>query len=330
MLEKYKAWDDDREKAEERFRFGFHTKLDNAFEQLERTTSHVLGCTDEELNAIALQSHATQVLSSVRLSQASFHDLRSSAEQGLREISRYSQEVFAKEYGFDKLKSDVECMATSLESELSEAIRTRQTYSEEFQDAQTELDRLVAILRDYDDKVRIRQYSSASSVPMTNMMQDPISKLFCANAWNQYGGRKADQELLRNRNGWRLRGQEDYVELTETVNKQLVIHRDTINNTFAGTIETENMIIDRKKVADEVYNKVYDMEVCLISREIELSVEDAVRHILKLVYLSLAMVDQDEHVKKFKGRILAAISDKYGRERTEELKKARKLLEFSL
>ena len=56
MLEKYKIWDDDREIAEELFRLEYHTKLDNASNQLEHTTSQILGCTDEELNAIALQS----------------------------------------------------------------------------------------------------------------------------------------------------------------------------------------------------------------------------------------------------------------------------------
>jgi hypothetical protein len=95
---------------------------------------------------------------------------------------------------------------------------------------------------------------------------------------------------------------------------------------FAANVEDEHSMIDTKKIAADVYNKLYDMEVQVLSTEVKISIEDALRHVLKLTYISVDMVDQDEHVKVFKGLILGSIADKYGREKTEELKQDRQLL----
>lgn len=317
------------------FEATFHSELDNTFSQLAQTTSQILGCTDEDLNTIALKPHTTGVISSVKTTQEAFHSLRLTAEQGIAGISSYSQEVFAKEHGFDKLNGEIATLKKSLGTELVQVSNTRETYRKDFEDAQREVEDLERILREYDEKVKCESLCATTfggrlSIRLADRSKDFFSKFFCANAWDQYGGRKRDQESLRNRLGWRHTHMRQLQALIETALGQLDVEAKRVDLSFAGCLESEEKIIDSKKVADHVYDKIYDMEVCLTSRDIEISVEDAIRHILKLLYLSLAIVDEDTHIQDFKRKILEAISEKYGVEKTEELKQEKKLLEFDI
>jgi hypothetical protein len=122
-------------------------------------------------------------------------------------------------------------------------------------------------------------------------------------------------------------------ELRELMDRLVAQLRQVVEQekvSFEDAVVVENKVISAKETATEVYGKTYDLENYLVSRDIEFSVEDAVRHVLTLLYTSVAVVDSDEHVKAFKGQILGEVSAKYGVEKTEELKQGRKYLEIEI
>ena len=53
-------------------------------------------------------------------------------------------------------------------------------------------------------------------------------------------------------------------------------------------------------------------------------------HIMKLLYVGIVMMDEDEHVRGSESRILEVVSAKYGREKTEELKQEINFLEWDI
>lgn len=92
--------------------------------------------------------------------------------------------------------------------------------------------------------------------------------------------------------------------------------------------QRQNCVVDAKEAAAEIFSKVYDMEVALTSPEISLCVEDAARHILKLVSVSVKIVDEDPEVKDFKEAIMSEIEHQFGSEKAAELSKEKKYIEI--
>jgi predicted nucleic acid-binding Zn-ribbon protein len=156
----YRSWNEGRNKTIAEHESNFHTHLDNCFQQLEFMTSQILGCTDEELNEVAIQPHATQVLQSVKQTQDAFHALRIEAEDGLKKISTYSQEVFVKESGFYGLKEELQNMLSTVISERDQIDAARQQYWNEFEESQREYEDLDNKIREYDDLVGINHLKS--------------------------------------------------------------------------------------------------------------------------------------------------------------------------
>jgi hypothetical protein len=162
------------------------------------------------------------------------------------------------------------------------------------------------------------------------MTQNFFEKAFASNAHDQYGSRRSNQESVRNNLGWRHTAMRDLKEHTDRVVQELREGEKLLEIDSLNTVNEEHRIIDAKGVSAEVFAKIYDMEVCLTSRDLELSVEEAVRHVLKLLYVSVKMVDGDEHVQGFKKQILNEVSSRYGPDKVEELKREKRYLEFEI
>lgn len=80
---------------------------------------------------------------------------------------------------------------------------------------------------------------------------------------------------------------------------------------LARAKDEERAIINKKEAASEVYQKVYDMEVCMEGGEIEFEKDECLRHILRLVHVQATFVDTDAEVTDFKKRIHALFLEHY-------------------
>lgn len=146
----------------------FDRQLDRAFEELVGMTKAILGCTDEELDAVVLDIHASDVLGLVKKTLAEFHTLRIDADAVLHEQSEYSQLVTAKENGYFSLENELKQTLSSLRMERVAVQESIVTYATQRQDALNEMGNIAKAYGEYDNLVscfishsRIRNFYSA-------------------------------------------------------------------------------------------------------------------------------------------------------------------------
>ena len=122
----------------------------------------------------------------------------------------------------------------------------------------------------------------------------------------------------------------EFKELVERLPPQLQDQSETLNRLHRQSIQIENALIDMKTNSYEVCRKIGAMENCLLDSDMEVSVEEATRHVLNVTYVSVEMIESDAFARDLKGQILARVSEKFGREKTEEPKHERQYLPLEI
>ena len=122
----------------------------------------------------------------------------------------------------------------------------------------------------------------------------------------------------------------EFKELVERLPPQLHDQSETLKRLHRQSIQIENALIDMKTNSYEVCRKIGAMENCLLDSDMEVSVEEATRHVLNVTYVSVEMIESDAFARDLKGQILARVSEKFGREKTEELKHERQYLPLEI
>lgn len=150
--------------------------------------------------------------------------------------------------------------------------------------------------------------------------------MFAKNAWEQYGDRWRSQEKTKDSWNRLYSHMREFEYLIGGFPPQLRQHSDTLKQIHKDSVVIENNLIDMKTAAYEVHRKIGAMENCLLSSDMEVSIEEATRHVLKLTYVSIEMVENDGFARSLKGQILSRVSEKFGFDKTEELKHERQYL----
>jgi uncharacterized coiled-coil DUF342 family protein len=150
----YNEWNEARQVGVTTFEERFHGQLDNAFEQLQKMTSEILRCTDEELNAITLDPQASSVVALIQATRQAFHSLREAASLSLEQLCTQSQQVFAEETGLFQLRDDLKTQLDKMVSELGSVASTQAAFYGEFENAQRDFEGLERKIREYDEMVR--------------------------------------------------------------------------------------------------------------------------------------------------------------------------------
>lgn len=135
------------------FENDFGQQLDKAFEKLVGMTTFILGCTNEELDAVVLNQHSSDALKMVRDALAEFHTLRIDADVVLHEQSEYSQLVTAKENKYYSFEDEIQKIQTSLRLELEATQQSLQIDLQDFMTDAMELNGYLTSFKAYDNLV---------------------------------------------------------------------------------------------------------------------------------------------------------------------------------
>ncbi|KAF8320816.1 hypothetical protein DL93DRAFT_2073542 [Clavulina sp. PMI_390] len=288
-----------------KFEASFHLRLGGAFKSLQQLTAAILECTDEELNAVVLAPHASDVVRHIRLATEAFRVLSQTATATLAELCDESQSVMAWETRFYRIRDSIPAFHQSVWTELESVARTEKGYEHEFNLAKGKYE-------EYDRKI----------VEWDRM--SVFERVFATNARIEYGPARDVAEVNLNITHQQHIQMRDLREKMEQIARDIEPVLDEPRIDFHSARVEEHRVIDAKKAAMELFSKTCQLENFLLSREIEFSVEDAVRYILQIVYCVIGVVDSDVHVKRFKAQIMGEVVQKYGEKRAEELKQTRK------
>ncbi|CAI7565811.1 unnamed protein product [Penicillium glandicola] len=287
----------------------FGRQLDKSFKKLVIMTNAILGCTNEELDAVVANQHTSNVLAMVRETLAEFHTLRIDADKVLHEQSEYSELVTAKENKYDAFEDEIQKLQNSIQLLCSVMEQALHDEMQNVMIKEVEYHGYEKAFGDYEDLSGFQQ-------------------LFVANPREKWGSRYST--LAHELPGDEAQMQRHQAELDclHSIGDRLRREYADLEKEYGASRKMQNCVIEAKMVAAEIYSKVYDMEVALTSPDISLCVEDAIRHILQLTTISVKMIDEDPEVRDFKVSILDQVNQKYGPEQAAELSKERKYLEL--
>lgn len=116
-------------------------------------TTFIVGCTNEELDAVVLNQHSSDALKMVRDALAEFHTLRIDADVVLHEQSEYSQLVTAKENKYYSFEDEIQKIQTNLRLELEATQQSLQIDLQDFMTDAMELNGYLTSFKAYDNLV---------------------------------------------------------------------------------------------------------------------------------------------------------------------------------
>ena len=151
------------------------------------------------------------------------------------------------------------------------------------------------------------------------------------NAHDQWDGARDDAQRRRSYQGYRLNGMVELHGRMSKIADDITAFLNETKGSYDHAREEEHRVIDAKKAATEVMLKTSQLENLLMTRDIEFSVEEAVRHILQIVHTVVsATVDSDVHVQGMKAQIIGEVANKYGDEGARKLTERKAYLPFDV